>query len=759
MRIKIALLTTGAVLSLFAVVLAQDRPVPFGLTVNLLSHSGQVYINGYPATTPIEKAVLQRENFQFTEISVRRPFFGWVVPSAERETRQTAYRLLVASEKDFLLKDSADLWDSGKVEETHSSNVSYNGRQLEPGKVYFWKVKTWNQRGEESVFSAISAFKTAAVFTDYATDRHPVRKQDEYPVKLNRVDETGYFADFGRASFGRMRINLFSENGGDSVTLHLGEAEKNGRVYRSPGGTIRYSQYNIILEKGWETYLIVIRPDVRNRGPQAIPMPEYIGEVTPFRYCEIENYKHPLHEKELIRETAFYPFNDFDSHFHSSDTVLNRVWNISKYSVKATSFTGIYIDGDRERIPYEADALINQLSHYCVAREYSMARYSHEYLIRKPTWPTEWILQSVIMAWEDYMYTGNEFSLAHHYESLKAKTLAALSDERGFISTLTGKVTPAVLQSIHFSGQLRDIVDWPHTGILGLEKEKGGETDGFVFTDVNTVVNAFHYKALTLMSRIAGVLQKTEDQKEYAAQAAKLKQSFNKHLFDQKRGVYVDGTGTDHASLHANMFPLAFGLVPEKQIDGILNFIRSRGMACSVYGAQFLLEGLYNAGDAEYGLQLLTSTGERSWYNMIRAGSTITMEAWDNKYKPNQDWNHAWGAAPANLIPRKLMGIEPLEPGFGKIRIKPQPGSLQSAEIKHPTIRGDVSAGFINDPGQSFRLEVGIPGNTTADIYIPYYSKGQRLLINGHPVKYRREGDFSVIENIGSGQWHLSVTR
>lgn len=39
---------------------------------------------------------------------------------------------------------------------------------------------------------------------------------------------------------------------------------------------------------------------------------------------------------------------------------------------------------------------------------------------------------------------------------------------------------------------------------------------------------------------------------------------------------------------------------------------------------------------------------------MIDQGSTITMEAWSLKAKPNQDWNHAWGAAPANLLPRYL---------------------------------------------------------------------------------------------------------
>jgi len=727
--------------------------------VNLLSQTEQIYINGYPATTPIDKAVSQRENFQFTEISTRRPFFGWIVPAGEENTLQTAYQLLVASKKDFLLKDSADLWDSGKVEDNSSANITYNGKQLESGKVYFWKVRTWDHRGEESGFSQISAFKTAGNLADYATDRYPIRKQDEYPVKISPIDETRYFADFGKASFGRIRVNLYSDTGTDTVVIHLGETEKNGEVNRSPGASIRYSQYKIGLDRGWKTYVVTIRPDKRNTGPQAVLMPEYIGEVTPFRYCEIENYKHPLQDKDLVRETAFYPFNDFDSHFHSSDTVLNQVWNISKYSIKATSFAGVYIDGDRERIPYEADALINQLAHYGVARDYSMARYTHEYLIRKPTWPTEWHLQSVLMAWEDYMYTGNKLSLEHFYEDLQAKTLIALSDEKGFISTRTGKVTPEVLQSIHFNGQIRDIVDWPHTGILGLEKEEGGETDGFVFTDINTVVNAFHYRTLTLMAQIAEVLGKTDDRKFYVERAARLKQSFNSYLFDKKRGIYIDGIGTDHASLHANMFPLAFGLVPEKQVDKLLEFIRSRGMACSVYGSQFLLDAVYDAHDAGYGLQLLTSTGERSWYNMIRVGSTITLEAWDNKYKPNQDWNHAWGAAPANLIPRKLMGIEPLEPGFRKIRIKPQPDSLKSAEIKHPTIRGDVTVSFNNDPGQSFRLEVDIPANTTADIHLPFYSGSQTVSINGQPVKYKREGNFSVIENIGSGKWRFSVKR
>ena len=97
------------------------------------------------------------------------------------------------------------------------------------------------------------------------------------------------------------------------------------------------------------------------------------------------------------------------------------------------------------------------------------------------------------------------------------------------------------------------------------------------------------------------------------------------------------------------------------------------------------------------------------------------------------------------------MGIEPLEPGFSKIRIKPQPGDLASAEIKTPTIRGDVLLSFTNKPQQSFSIKLTIPANTTAEVYLPFWSKAQKITMNGASVKYRQEGSFAVVENVGSG--------
>ena len=70
---------------------------------------------------------------------------------------------------------------------------------------------------------------------------------------------------------------------------------------------------------------------------------------------------------------------------------------------------------------------------------------------------------------------------------------------------------------------------------------------------------------------------------------------------------------------------------------------------------------------AQKALSLITAPTDRSWRHMVESGATITWEAWDHKYKPNQDWNHAWGAAPANLLPRYLLGAASATPGWAKI--------------------------------------------------------------------------------------------
>jgi hypothetical protein len=203
------------------------------------------------------------------------------------------------------------------------------------------------------------------------------------------------------------------------------------------------------------------------------------------------------------------------------------------------------------------------------------------------------------------------------------------------------------------------------------------------------------------------------------------------------------------------MFALTFGLVPEEHTKTVTDFVKSRGMACSVYGSQHLLDAVYKGEDADYGMSLLTATHDRGWAHAIYdVGTTISLEAWDNKYKPNQDWNHAWGAAPANIIPRRLMGIEPLEPGFERISIKPQPANLEWAEFVQPTIKGDVKVSFTNKVNENFNLEIEIPANTKSEVWIPFTGKKYELKLDGNIVEAKRVRNFLVIKETGSGK-HL----
>ena len=219
------------------------------------------------------------------------------------------------------------------------------------------------------------------------------------------------FVDFGKAAYGTLVLHVPDESTGGSVVVHLGEKlDADGRIDRDPPGTIRYIRIEQSFDDAQKSCRIKIPSEERNTGPAAIKMPDYIGEVYPFRYAEIENAANI--DPHAIRQIfVHYPFDDNASSFESSDDVLNAVWELCKYSIKATTFCGVYVDGDRERIPYEGDAYINQLGHYCVDQEYDFARYSHEYMIQKPTWCTEWHLHSVMMAWADYMYSGETASL------------------------------------------------------------------------------------------------------------------------------------------------------------------------------------------------------------------------------------------------------------------------------------------------------------------------------------------------------------
>jgi hypothetical protein len=173
-----------------------------------------------------------------------------------------------------------------------------------------------------------------------------------------------------------------------------------------------------------------------------------------------------------------------------------------------------------------------------------------------------------------------------------------------------------------------------------------------------------------------------------------------------------------------------------------------------------VLETFFDHDEAGHALSLLTADGDRGWLNMLRMGSTVTTEAWDMKYKHNISWTHAWSASPAHIIPRKLMGIEPAEPGFGRVAIRPRLASLERASVKLPTIRGDILLSAVNRPAEPYVLDLTLPANVSGDVFVPAFSRSDDVVtIDGRPVSACREGAWLMVANIGAGRHRIERLR
>ncbi|MCB1129941.1 MAG: discoidin domain-containing protein [Verrucomicrobiae bacterium] len=683
-----------------------------------------------------------------TTIPDTQPEFTWIFHPAVRDESQSAYEIIVSSTALLAGAGTGDVWSSGKVFSGDSVNVPC-GVTLTRGSTYFWRVRTWGSASNPSTWSRIQSFRIEPTLpqtgarsiykasanngTGYNWAGRYQSAFDTVAVPVSVVDKGAgnFFVDFGKDGFGYFTLRLNGNHLGQTMSVKFSEHAVGNAVVDAGGSTTNpnTTTATVNLQNGDVTYEIRSN-DVSGGG---INVDGWAGGVvTPFRYVELLNCPATVTADDLRHHVLHVPFDDNAASFSSSNATLDAVWEMCRYSMKATSFACAYIDGDRERLPYEADAYINQLGHYGVDREFTTARYSYEWLLDHSTWPTEWKLHFPLMAWADYMYTGNSEALAANYSKIVSH-----------ITQYYGEVRADGILS-HSSN---NIVDWP-----------SGERDGYSFTAENTVVNAFYYRSWRILADIAGVLGNSADQATFTARADLMETNFNSVFWNGS--AYKDGESASHVSAHANFFPLALGIVPPDK-QSVVDFLKTKQMPCSVYGSQYLLEALFEGGAEDHAIGLMKNNStsyDRHWWNMIAKGSTISMEAWGNNYKSNQDWNHAWGAAPANIIPRYVLGLKPVTPGFATAEIKPQLGTgdgingLTSAAGTIPTIRGPVRISVENGPA-SFKMNVHTPGNMTARVLVP--TKGlatPHLLVDGIVIAAPMADGRLLLENLPPGQ-------
>ena len=144
-------------------------------------------------------------------------------------------------------------------------------------------------------------------------------------------------------------------------------------------------------------------------------------------------------------------------------------------------------------------------------------------------------------------------------------------------------------------------------------------------------------------------------------------EAFHNAFFNPKTGLYTDSPQTEHSSLHSNAIVAFYGICCPEEEKKIGDWIVQKGLCCGVYMAYFVLKALCRMGRYEDAYQLIVSTGEHSWYNMVKEGATTCFEAWGKEQKWNTSLCHPWASGP---IPVLVEDILPHMPEVGKVIYK-----------------------------------------------------------------------------------------
>ena len=303
--------------------------------------------------------------------------------------------------------------------------------------------------------------------------------------------------------------------------------------------------------------------------------------------------------------------------------------------------------------------------------------------------------------------------------------------------------------------------------------------DGYVFSNVSTVINAHVVQAHRRLADMSRWLQRpASEATRLDSLADDIVAGLKKHLliggdacdppsprcFLDGLGFPVKGAGSPqdpnetlpylpgtsnsitHTAVQSTLFVVGCGLLEPAEALMTLSFLRAKTKTMPLFSAMasnFLLEGLYvmatadpTTAAADFAFEILTRAGHRSWLEMLRHNATMTTEHWFGTFtgtNAGHTWSHPWSAAPARIIPQFLMGVRPLERAWRRIAVHPQPGStLQRATMTVPTLRGDIALAFARtssastaatgesaDMASAFALNLTVPGNTAAEVCLP----------------------------------------
>ena len=582
----------------------------------------------------------------------------------------------------------------------------------------------WENAGyHTSSWKSVTQNSNFNKYTLTSSQMDNMKRYEVSPETVEKVSDGKYFIDFGKEIIGGIQLNIQCSS--RNINIEYGEELNEDGTVRSNLAAGNVYKETWTLKSGQQTL-------------------SGIGMKT-FRYVLISNLPDGFRKDDIKGLMIRQKFDDDASDFQSSNQVLNDVYALAKYTSKATT-QDVYVDSqNRERLPYEGDALITALTSYSYSASSTSAKFTAEYLLNHTTWPAEYSLLNASLIYQNYMYTGDRRNLEESYSLLKKKVLENYFDDS------IGLMRNVVDSSFE---EQKVMTDWPAV-----------DRDGYKTSDVeyNTVFNAVCVGGYADMAKIAEALGYEKDKAHYEELSETIKKNMIQYLYDSQTGRFWDGLSADgeivkHSAQHATAYALTYGVFDsEAMAESMYAAIESDGeLKMSLYGTFFLLQGLYNTDHGNLARKIMSNPGSqlgvKSWaYMMYGQKATITTEFWDNIRKTNMTMAHAWGSSPGNMLVRGMFGIQPTSAGFDTFQIKLQPGGLSQASVKVPTLKGEITASYNLNGNGGISGSFTVPSNSRATFYVPVSGTNGRLFIDGTQVSATREGNYLVYQ-VESGE-------
>jgi hypothetical protein len=213
----------------------------------------------------------------------------------------------------------------------------------------------------------------------------------------------------------------------------------------------------------------------------------------------------------------------------------------------------------------------------------------------------------------------------------------------------------------------------------------------------------------------------------YADLAAKVRHVLNTKFFDDKTKQYSTGSQT------ANAMAVYMDIVtPENRgavLANLVKDIKAHGnrLTTGDIGNRYLFRTLATNGLNDL-MYLIQNHNDAPGYGFqLKFGATTLTEQWDPRQ--GASWNHFMLGQIDEWFFASLAGIQakPNEPGMQHFVVKPElVGDISYVKASTQTRYGTIIVNW-KRRGNTFALQVNVPANCSADVYLPGSADAQTV--------------------------------